>query len=373
MKIVEKRLDLEPAYDFSNIKKEKIVFFDIETTGLSAHKSVLYLIGVIYYEDNTWKLVQWFADDSEDEEKIIIEFFNIISTRNYLVNYNGNGFDIPYIKKKIEQLGLNYSFNMIESIDLYKICKKYKDILKIEDCKLKTLERYFGISREDRFSGKELIDTYKEYIKIYSLEKLKKDNVSNQYEKSNPLLKELLLHNEEDIINLLEVTRICYIDDIFNENIVYNGYLIEDKEIIIKYYIDYKDNLCQKNRVVLTDFSSNVLVTIENNIITLHIKIYEGILKFFYSNYKDYYYLPKEDSAIHKSVAMYVDKEYREPAKKSNCYTKKIGKYVIGVDDFITPTFKHQHSDKEKYIALDDLIKNDVDMYGKKIISKVHG
>ena len=41
----------------------------------------------------------------------------------------------------------------------------------------------------------------------------------------------------------------------------------------------------------------------------------QDTLKYFYDNYKDYFYLPKEDTAIHKSVATYVDKDFRQKAK----------------------------------------------------------
>ena len=44
-------------------------------------------------------------------------------------------------------------------------------------------------------------------------------------------------------------------------------------------------------------------------------EIFEGEMRHFYSDYKNYYYLPKEDMAIHKSVAAYVDHEYREKCK----------------------------------------------------------
>ena len=46
---------------------ENICFFDIETTGLSAAVSSLYLIGTITFENNEWVLNQWFADDYVSE------------------------------------------------------------------------------------------------------------------------------------------------------------------------------------------------------------------------------------------------------------------------------------------------------------------
>ena len=51
-------------------------------------------------------------------------------------------------------------------------------------------------------------------------------------------------------------------------------------------------------------------------------------MRHFYSDYKNYYYLPKEDMAIHKSVAAYVDHEYREKCKAYNCYVRKTGTFI---------------------------------------------
>ena len=44
----------------------------------------------------------------------------------------------------------------------------------------------------------------------------------------------------------------------------------------------------------------------------LRIHLFEGTLKFFFDHPEDYYYLPAEDMAIHKSVATYVDKDFRK-------------------------------------------------------------
>ena len=84
----------------------------------------------------------------------------------------------------------------------------------------------------------------------------------------------------------------------------------------------------------------------------IRIPVFEGELKFFYSNYKDYYYLPVEDMAIHKSVASFVDKEYREKAKACNCYTRKTSQFLPQYDSIMNPSFKKEHKDKCTYFEL---------------------
>ena len=84
----------------------------------------------------------------------------------------------------------------------------------------------------------------------------------------------------------------------------------------------------------------------------LRIRLFEGTLKFFFDHPEDYYYLPAEDMAIHKSVASYVDKEFRKKATASNCYTKKDAIFVPQYETLITPFFKESNKDKLSYFEL---------------------
>ena len=95
----------------------------------------------------------------------------------------------------------------------------------------------------------------------------------------------------------------------------------------------------------------------------LRVPIYEGELKYFYSNYKDYYYLPKEDVAIHKSVASFVEKDYRRQAAARNCYTRKQSSYLQQWDILFTPFFKRDYDDKDLFFELTDELKTQRDAF----------
>ena len=45
------------------------LFFDIETTGLDHRRSHLYLLGMIFQENGSWKLVQLFAEKPAEKLK----------------------------------------------------------------------------------------------------------------------------------------------------------------------------------------------------------------------------------------------------------------------------------------------------------------
>ncbi|MDE5873841.1 MAG: elongation subunit of DNA-dependent DNA polymerase, partial [Lachnospiraceae bacterium] len=91
-------------------------------------------------------------------------------------------------------------------------------------------------------------------------------------------------------------------------------------------------------------------------------------------NYREYYYLPAEDMAVHKSVATYVDKDYRVQAKKENCYLRHTGHFISQINDGIMSGYRKDLKDKETFIELNDSFLQDMDMvnaYARHVISSV--
>ena len=84
----------------------------------------------------------------------------------------------------------------------------------------------------------------------------------------------------------------------------------------------------------------------------LSIRVYKGTLKYYYPNYKDYYYLIYEDTAIHKSVGEFVDKDARIKATKETCYTKKDGTFLPQPTDIWVPEFKTSCKDKTGFFEV---------------------
>ena len=106
----------------------------------------------------------------------------------------------------------------------------------------------------------------------------------------------------------------------------------------------------------------------------LRVPLYETELKYFYSNYKDYYYLPKEDTAMHKSIASFVDKDFREKATPENCYTRKEGQYLQEWDLCFSPFFKKDYNDKRFFFDLNENMKKSryaMSLYACHVIAHV--
>lgn len=359
MKCIEKDLGiLSPKYPIENFCVPKqTLFIDIETTGLYVRSSNLYMIGCAYYNgDNppvSWHSIQWIADNYEDEIAVLHAFVAFAKPYRYLIHFNGNQFDIPYLQNKLEQHQIDFQLDNFEGIDIYKRISPYKLFLKLPNCKQKTIETFLTDTvREDHYTGGELIDIYHEYVLNHSAQ--------NEHF--------LLLHNEEDIKGMFEIVAALSIFDLFHLPVTVT-------RVQANYYKDINQQQCSEiimNLKLPTPLPTQITYSANGCYFSgggedgkLRVPIFEGELKYFYANYKDYYYLPKEDLAIHKSVASSVDREYRKQATAKTCYTRKSSSYLQQWTTLFTPFFKKEYQDKDLYFELTDEFKTQRDDFNQ--------
>lgn len=300
---------------------ERLLYFDIETTGFSADVSSLYLIGCLYYRRKTWHTLQWFADDYCSEKSLLTSFFSFVEDFDVLIHYNGTGFDLPYLKRKCCQHGLPFSFDGIRSLDIYKELSPYKKLLPLPNLKQKTIEATLQIPREDCFDGGQLISVYVDYIH----RKLKRQAGCDQR------LALLLLHNREDLQGLFSISALLLPPELTLFQAA------DDSSGRLVYHLALPYHLADP----LTIKKGPLCLTIEGSKVRAVLTPFTGELKYFYPDYKNYYYLPMEDRAIHKSVAEYVEKDYRQKARAANCYTRKTGSFLPFPAILPVPTGSH--------------------------------
>lgn len=325
---------------------EKILFIDIETTGFTAKNSSLYLIGTAYFQSGFWHVRQWFADSGDDERALLADFFSFAGDYTHLIHFNGNNFDLPYLLQKCELLKLPYNFDKYEGVDLYRRISPYKFFLHTPNCKQKTLEELLGIDREDLYSGGDLIGLYHAYVK----------------QPDENLLRLLLLHNSDDMKGMLQLLPLLAFYDLFNCPLT-------AKKVQSNKFVDYhghdrtellmKLELPARLPIAISNLSNGCYFSGEGKEGVLKVPTYEEEMKYFYSNYKDYYYLPEEDAALHKSVASFVDREHRVQATPATCYTRKYSVYLPQWDIFQKPFFKRDYKSRELFFELTDAMKKD--------------
>ena len=291
------------------------VFFDIETTGLSPKSAFLYLIGAAFMEGGRFVLCQYLAEDLSEEEAILRAFSERIGGKERLIHFNGSTFDLPFLQARCRKYGLDCVAADMEQTDLYRKVSPLKNVLRLSNCKLKTLEEFLGNHRKDPFTGGEMIELYRVYRR----------------ERDERLLKALLLHNSDDILGMLSILPMLAYPAIARA-------VPEPGKAELSPCTDYAGNT-QKELLVPLRLSlplpqhlalqaNGIFFSGRDSIGLIKAPVFCGELKYFYPDHKNYSYLPEEDCAIHKSVAIYVDKSHRVPATPETCYTRKTGEFL---------------------------------------------
>lgn len=339
--------DINTDYPIGDIYSLEITaVIKIETTGFTAKNSILYLIGCGYYDDGSWKTAQWFAESPEGERELLVSFFEFIGRFKYLFHFNGNNFDLPFILDKCREYRLPYSFDEFSGIDLYKRTVPLQKFLHLSNCKQKTIERFLGTKNADIPEGEKQLVMYHDYL----------ENPAATSKES------ILGRNREDIKSIIGLFPM----------VGYYGIFSEDIDVIKVQARSYKDINGLSHRELfmklelpspiakeISSYFNGVYFTAGGRIGAIKVPVYEGELKYFYSNYEDYYYLPDEDTAIHKSIATYAAKQHREQAKASTCYTRKESSYLPEWTALIRPIFKKSYKDKECFFEITPELKKD--------------
>ena len=309
-----------------------LLFFDIETTGFSGDTSQLYLIGCVYHDGFGWKLIQWFADTRQAEAQVLEAFFNFLKRFKVLIHFNGDGFDIPYLLKCCRRLKLPYNFDSVISLDIYKKIKPLKKLLKLPSMKQKSIEAFLHISRQDVYSGGQLIDIYHQYLRSHE----------------DSLYHLLILHNADDLRGMPAILPILSYADMMEQPLVLDTQELYRRDKAPFLHLIFKTSW-PLPRPIERD-SALVSLEFHQDALTCNVSLFEGELKYFYENYKDYYYLPLEDTAIHKSVGEYVDKSARKKATARTCYCRKQGLFLPQFEALWSPSLKEDYRSAITYV-----------------------
>ena len=166
MRIISKTIDISvqdellraiaPLSDF--------LLLDIETTGLSAENNAVYLIGCVYHQTDGWNLIQWMDSTGNEEKEVLSSFLLFASGYKTLLHYNGDRFDLPFLRKRMAVHGLSDEKIPAGTLDLYKVITPYKRILGLPDYRQQTMEALLGTGRVEDKSGADLIKVYRKFI-----------------------------------------------------------------------------------------------------------------------------------------------------------------------------------------------------------------
>lgn len=347
---IEDTLELQIPYPIERLcDPDKLLFFDIETTGFSGDSSNLYLIGCVYHKNGSWQLIQWFADRADAECEVLCAFFKFLQKYTALIHFNGDGFDIPYLLKRCRYYGLSYNFDGIESIDIYRIIRPYKKLLGLDSLKQKSIESFLSVCREDMFSGGQLIEVYSEYLMT----------------RDERLYRLLILHNADDLKGMPTILPILSYHDFFCGDFTLKAFHSVEKTDIFgspeqELLLSYESSCPQPLPVPVQAECSIYSMELYERAALLTVPLYSGELKHFYPDYQNYFYLIYEDNAIHKSVGQYVEKNAKKKATAKLCYTRASGLFLPQPAPVWEPCLKADYKDKQLYTHFKPELMQDV-------------
>ncbi|MDD5803892.1 MAG: ribonuclease H-like domain-containing protein [Clostridia bacterium] len=309
MLIVKKMPILQGFPDFETVKNLSgnntcdvnfsPLFYDIETTGLGRNSSFLYLIGAICYEDDSWQLYQWLSPDFRDEKALLEVFSEFIKNFTCTIQYNGDSFDQSYLQARCQFHELSDPFQGIPSFDLYKVLRPLKGFLKLPGLKQEQMETFLGEHKRVYCNGGECIKIYKKYVAH-----------RNQTD-----LDTIVGHNMEDLLGLGDVFRMMGYLRLRDGDFDVNGTDSDGENLILQMKLHYP---------LPAPFSNNIqefYIIGQDHLVSLLVKPVNGRIRQYYSNYKDYDYLPGEDMAVPKSISKFMEKGLKKSSTRDTCYT----------------------------------------------------
>ena len=169
---------------------------DLETTGLSASRNQVILSGIVLPAEKTLlspepvpaEAIQFFAEDPSQERDVLLATMDILSDTDIIITYNGRSFDMPFLFRRADQYSIRHDLHAYD-LDLFSVVSGYTDLKNvIGSLRQKNLEIFMGLSqqRQDEISGGDSVRMYQNYAAG----------------KDPQLLRKILLHNHDDILQL---------------------------------------------------------------------------------------------------------------------------------------------------------------------------
>jgi len=100
-------------------ERDSIVFLDTETTGIHGGTGMVpFLVGVGFYQGETFHTAQYFIRDFDEEPSMLLALSKLLERFKLLVTYNGATFDVPLLETRFTLAKLDSPFEGMEHLDL---------------------------------------------------------------------------------------------------------------------------------------------------------------------------------------------------------------------------------------------------------------
>jgi uncharacterized protein YprB with RNaseH-like and TPR domain len=168
------------------------IFIDLETTGLAGGTGTIpFLVGLGFFDQQSFKIVQFFLNDLASEFKMLEELESLVQDKKFtsVISYNGKGFDLPLLETRFTLNRLKCPLSALPHLD-FLFSARYLWKHKYENCRLYNLAlAHLGADRAEDIPSEEIPWRYFQYLRTGDFS----------------LVEPILYHNQEDIMSLYGV------------------------------------------------------------------------------------------------------------------------------------------------------------------------
>lgn len=154
---VETRFGLDYQHGnvtLSNARRENVVYFDTETTGLAGGTGTLaFMIGCARFYEDAFVATQWMLTEIRGEFAMLEMLQAYIREHDSLVSFNGKTFDAPLLATRFRLSRITDAFTYRNHLDLlHPVRRAFRRTWR--DCRLATVEQeLLGVERHNDLPG----------------------------------------------------------------------------------------------------------------------------------------------------------------------------------------------------------------------------
>ena len=236
------------------------------------------------------RLISWISEQESDEYEMLTALSDALDSIRRIITFNGNAFDLPHLHQKYKAFDLMDPLQGKQYLDLMLRLKPISRFLALPSGKLADFAGFLHLAQPDASDEAS--------FRFHP-------GAEDKHEASTP----------NDALYTLECMSLLHYADFLDQGARIREVTTDEERVIFR--LHYPDGFPVGFSVHDSGFH---LRFSEDGTVLLSSRIYNGSLRYYHTDVKNYRYLPLEGYAIHKSAAQYVDKSRREKAVRENCY-----------------------------------------------------
>ena len=236
------------------------------------------------------RLISWISEQESDEYEMLTALSDALDSIRRIITFNGNAFDLPHLHQKYKAFDLMDPLQGKQYLDLMLRLKPISRFLALPSGKLADFAGFLHLAQPDASDEAS--------FRFHP-------GAEDKHEASTP----------NDALYTLECMSLLHYADFLDQGARIREVTTDEERVIFR--LQYPDGFPVGFSVHDSGFH---LRFSEDGTVLLSSRICNGSIRYYHTDVKNYWYLPLEGYAIHKSAAQYVDKSRREKAVRENCY-----------------------------------------------------